>query len=261
MAERITVSAKVTGKHYYDAPAFGAPWKNETHYIITFTAEDGKVYVWKTTSFPTVETPYTGRPGCHCFEDRKGNPVEHDSIDKGDEIVFTAGVKGESEYKGVPQTELTRVKIVSRSFRAEREYERKERLEREREARKAALLESITDGDRIIKMDYRQYKEHYADCETVPGSYGEKYDAHGYKYGNPTIDVIVRAGRMKNSGVRGKHFSGYEITFTENGETRRATFRAVCEENAIKRARKAHPNGTGFDCTKVFYYNNYHRTF
>ena len=238
MAERITVSAKVAGKHYYDAPAFGAPWKNETHYIYTFTADDGKVYVWKTTSFPVISDPNTGRA--------------HDSIDKGDEIVFSAGVKGESEYKGVPQTELTRVKIVSRSFRAEREYERKERLEREREARKAALLESITDGDRIIKMDYRQYKEHYADCETVPGSYGEKYDARGYKYGNPTIDVIVRAGRMKNSGVRGKHFSGYEIEFTLDGKTGFAPYRAVCVENAIKQAQKDFPTGADFHCRRIY---------
>ena len=47
------------------------------------------------------------------------------------------------------------------------------------------------------RMRYAQYKKHYADCKTVPGSY-DKADR--------TIEVLLPEGRVKPSGVRGEHF-------------------------------------------------------
>lgn len=98
-------------------------------------------------------------------------------------------------------------------------------------------------------MPYRQYKAHYSDCETIIGSYKEYVHEYGhrYEYSPATIKVIIRDGRLKASGVRGKHFSNYWIEFTLNGgETRSESFRAVCVENAIEQARKLHPDGTYF---------------
>ena len=84
------------------------------------------------------------------------------------------------------------------------------------------------------RMLYRRYKTSFADCETVPGS----YDAE-----TKTIIVLLPAGRMKPSGVRGQSFHYMEFTGVENvtGRKVRCTIKAVCRENAIKRLPK--------DCT------------
>ena len=47
-----------------------------------------------------------------------------------------------------------------------------------------------------IKMKYRDYKQHYADCDNL----GD------YDISRKTITVLVPDGRMKASGVRGKSF-------------------------------------------------------
>ena len=78
----------------------------------------------------------------------------------------------------------------------------------------------------IKTMHYSQYKNHYADCETVKGSYDKLCK---------TIQVIIPEGRMKKSGVRGKRFRGYQIGLTkQNGEHGYCTYRAVSKENAMK---------------------------
>lgn len=86
----------------------------------------------------------------------------------------------------------------------------------------------------IEKMLYKRYKQHFADCQTVPGSYNEI---------TKTIDVILPEGRMKPSGVRGQsykymHFDGVESL---TGRKVNMTIKATCLENAIKRLPK--------DCT------------
>ena len=76
-------------------------------------------------------------------------------------------------------------------------------------------------------MYYGQYKKHYADCETVPGSYDKQ---------TKSIEVIIPDGRMKASGVRGKRFHGYQIGLTDkNGKHYYCTYKAISEENAMKR--------------------------
>ena len=53
------------------------------------------------------------------------------------------------------------------------------------------------------RMKYSQYKKHYADCKTVPGTYDtiEK-----------SIIVLIPEGRMKNSGVRGQRYNYYRFS-------------------------------------------------
>lgn len=85
-------------------------------------------------------------------------------------------------------------------------------------------------------MPYRQYKQHYADCNTIPGS----YDAV-----SKTIKVEIPEGRMKASGVRGQrfrylHFSGVEIA---TGRKVSCTVKAITMENARKRL----PDGCVWD--------------
>lgn len=78
------------------------------------------------------------------------------------------------------------------------------------------------------KMLYRRYKQHFADCETVPGSYDPA---------SKTIEVLLPEGRLKPSGTRGKRFHwltfhGVEIA---TGRTVRCTIKATCTANAVKR--------------------------
>lgn len=234
-SERITISGILSGSYSYNRPAFG--YGEETVHIYKITSEDGKVYVWKTTSSLYMEVPYSGRPGFHNYEDRKGNPIDYVVPAKGDAVTITAAVKGESEYKGEKQTELQRVKVTG-IFPKEKEKP---------EFKKQEL--TLAEGDRVIKMPYKQYKDHYSDCETVDGSFFR--DEHT---GCSFIDVVVRNGRMKASGVRGQHFAGYEIEWFEGSEKCFCTFKAVSEDNALKQARKAFPDGTDYNCRKIYFY-------
>ncbi len=81
---------------------------------------------------------------------------------------------------------------------------------------------------KIERMYYGKCKKHYADCETVPGSYDK---------GTKSIDVIIPDGRMKPSGTRGQSFHWMEFQGVENGTGRkvRITIKATCRENAVKR--------------------------
>ena len=118
--------------------------------------------------------------------------------------------------------------------RIERALTREEREEMKREEQ----LANINEGDTIMTMTYRNYKDHYSDCETLAGSFiRSDYDA-------PTIDVIVRKGRLVPSGVRGQSFSGYEIQYKMDGIVGSVVYRAVCEDNAVKRFRKSCPDAT-----------------
>lgn len=81
-----------------------------------------------------------------------------------------------------------------------------------------------------IRMTYRQFKTSYADCETKPGTYDKN---------TKSIVVIIPDGRMKPSGVRGRHFIGYQLwLINEKGEYKYCTYRATCIENAEKQHRK-----------------------
>ena len=242
---RIESTVTMKGIYSYERAAYG--YGTETAYIYNMVAEDGTVYVWKTTSFMVLE-----------FEDEKGwitkkNGKTYNTakINKGDIIRIKATVKGQSEYKGQMQTEVNRVTVLERTFKAATPEEIMAQKEAEKKAKKAEQLASIGANDFLWEMPYRQYKEHYGDCETLIGSYDnhEKESLNSRRRIAPTIVVIIREGRLKNSGVRGKHYSGYELK-NANGE--RIVYRAVCEGNAIRRAEKEF--GGEWKCTKIYDY-------
>ena len=80
--------------------------------------------------------------------------------------------------------------------------------------------------EQIKRMRYSQYKNHYSDCHTVPGSYDKT---------TRSIEVILPEGRIKPSGVRGKRFHGYQIGLADkDGKHHYCTYRAVSEENAMR---------------------------
>ncbi len=228
---RIEKQVTLIGEYSFTRRAFGG-YRDEQVYIYKMTDNEGKVYVWKTTGHLMKET-VLGKP-----ED------EYREVDtyfpkKGDVFVIRATVKGETEYKGEPQTEINRVIV--------KEVISKYEAVKVAKAEKQKQSLDLEAGDRIVEMFYRSYKQHYADCETVEGSYDDEFR---------TIKVIVRAGRMKANGVRGEHFKGYELV-NENNE--HITYRAVCEDNALKRAHKEYPNHT-WECVHIYDYRAVHRT-
>ena len=194
-----------------------------THFIHTFADADGNIMVWKST-----------------------NPVDYikddcyEFIPEGSLVELTGTVKEHSEYKGTEQTVLTRCKFKL----VERAKTTAEVKKEKAEEQKATL----NGKDFIWTMPYKQYKEHYADCETVAGSYNSHTDDRGYSHGVPTIDVIIREGRLKASGVRGQHFHSYEFT-TADGQ--KVCYRAVCEENARKQMKKDYPESENWECTEI----------
>ena len=242
MAQRIKAVVTMKNIYSYEAPAYGYGY--ETKYIYTMVAEDGTVYVWKTTTFMGYEVE---DPNGWIIREKKGQEVVYrfDNINKNDVIEITASVKGQGEYKGQPQTELTRVKVVSRIVKAKT---KEEIIDEKKQEQK----ETLKPGDFIWRMPYKQYKDHYSDCETIAGSYdsGER----AYRRVAPSIEVIIREGRLKNSGVRGEHFIGYEILFNEDGKQVRTVYRAVSEENAIKRFNKDFPNATDVKMGQIYDY-------
>lgn len=221
-AERITIIVTLVGEYSF-ANRFN-PYLGKTT-IYKMQDADGKVYVWKTSG---------------CLQYNPADESQYRCIIKNDVIEITASIKGESEYKGEPQTELIRVKVnrvvkehITKAFREQQLKEKQ--------------MKSLGEGDRLWEMPYRQYKMHYADCETLAGSYREierGRDAGSY------ITIILREGRLKASGVRGEHYSGY---CCENEKGEKVAYRAVNEENAVKRANKEFPGHT-WEVVKIYRY-------
>ena len=214
---REKVKVEIIGKYSYERQAY-VPWETEVVSIYKMLKDDGEILVWKTTgglgNWKTVITP----KGQH--------RSEYEGANKGDKVVIQYTVKEQSEYKGEPQTIVTRVKLVEIIEKGPSWEEIQEQKEAERQKKKEKQLASIKDGDMIYNMPYRQYKEHYADCETVIGSYNSVRN---------DIDVIVRAGRLKASGVRFKRFSHWCF---ENEKGEKYLFYAVSKENAEKQLKK-----------------------
>lgn len=212
------ISIEVKMINVYEYLDYRFDYYGTTKYIYTMADADGNVIVWKTASFMSVNL------------DDKGETWH--PIRRGDVIQITGKVKEHNEYKGTKQTVLTRCKFSLIQMAI---IKTKEQINAEKAKEQLA---SITGGDFVWRMPYRQYKRHYSDCETIAGS----YDALG------TIEVIIREGRLKNSGVRGKHFHIY--TFKCDGQ--RVSYRAVSEENARKQMIKDFPDSANWECTHIF---------
>ena len=223
IGKRVELALTVTGEYNYETHF---NWTTTTMTVYKFKDADGEVFVWKTASLLGIEGT-----------DERGD-FSWDGAHKGDFVKIKATIKDHGEYKGELQTELTRCKAISIEHAPEKPT--KEELQaKKRENQLASLLGE----DFVWTMPYKQYKEHYADCETVAGSFE-------YINGKAIITVIVREGRLKASGVRGKRYSGYHFV-NEIGEG--LIYKAVSEENAQRRANKEFP-GHDWVCDKIYRY-------
>lgn len=207
---RVEMKVKLVGEYQYDRQKY-AGYGYETVSIYKMTDDDGTIYVWKTTSW----LAYNDEP-----------------INRGSVIVIAASIKGESEYNGEAQTELTRVKVKEviemgksiEQIQAEREQARKTKRDEQ--------MASLKGDDFIWRMPYKQYKERYADCETVIDSFNRP------RFGTASIEVIIREGRLKASGVRGKHFHSFRLGWEEEDGKHTSPFVAVDLDHAMAQAQK-----------------------
>lgn len=220
IGQKVEADVLVIGEFEYTDYNFS--YYGTTHYIYSFADQEGNVLVWKTSSFMAI-----GDVGCEGWM----------PIHKGDKIHLKGTVKEHSEYKGTEQTVLQRCK-----YSLIEKAPTKEELD---EANRKAQIESLAEGDFIWEMPYKQYKEHYSDCETVIGSFRPRKDDVS------TIQVIIRNGRLKASGTRGKHYSGYQF---QTADGKLVCYRAVSEETAKKQLLKEFPNGAEWKCVKIFDY-------
>ena len=221
IGKRLTV--KVTYKSSFEYTDYKFSYYGTTHFIHTFEDSEGNILVWKSTNV---------------VEYVDGD--EFKFIPTGSTVEMTGTVKEHSIYKDTEQTIITRCKFKLISIGKTDDEIRQEKAE----AQKA----TITDKDFIWEMPYKQYKEHYSDCETIVGSFDRHEDSYGNCHGVPTIKVIIREGRLKNSGVRGQHF--YYFTFKKDDH--QLSYRAVCEENARKQMLKEHPNNKDWECIRIY---------
>lgn len=217
MANKFEGVVKFTNQYSFWSNSYS--YRGTEIYIYKFEDSDGNIYVWKTGSILQLDCKEMGVDG-------------KDSSDYfpevGATIKIAASIKGENEYRGEHQIVLNRVKVV-KIIDQPLSKEEKEKIKRE------SQLETLKDGDFVWEMPYRQYKNHYADCETLAGSFvsGE--------YGGPAlISVIIREGRLKNSGVRFQKFDTYRFVTPDRKHVR--CMYAVSEENARKRVEKESPN-------------------
>lgn len=232
---RIEITVKMNNIYSYTRAAYG--YGTETAYIYNMKDAEGNVYVWKTTTMMVAEIESSKG----WITKKNGKTYDTIRINRGDEIRIKATVKGNTEYKGQPQTEVNRVAVVEIVNRC------KSKEELDEEKRKEQLA-SLQNGDFVWNMPYKQYKNHYSDCETIAGSYMK------VNYEPATISVIIREGRLKNSGTRGRHFNGYAFEYMEDGKKYHVCYRAINEENAFKRLTKENPEATDIECVKIYMY-------
>lgn len=236
------ISLEVTYKKYFSYQTHYT-YYGETHNVFILEDENGNCIVWNTTGW---------------IEDKKFVD-EHGMckmIWKGSKLLLTATVKEHSEYKGTKQTVISRprFKLVELA-KSHEEIQREKEAEQERKRKEQ--YDSIKGHDEVWEMPYKQYKEHYSDCETIIDSYDPRVDSRGNPIGHPTIKVIIREGRLKKSGVRGQRYKGFEFT-TDTGST--VCYRAISEETARKRMKKEYPNRNteAWECTKIYNYQDVH---
>ena len=234
------IEVTVQGICSYEAASYTGQ-STETKYIYTMQGSDGTVYAWKhTTSILGYEEEVEG--GEYHYINKDGKKVIFHRINKDAVIVISATVKGEDEYNGQPQTVVNRVKLRKvllngKSFeeiQAEKEAEEKRKKE-EKERKIQEQIDSLTGDDFIWeRMPYKQYKDHYGDCETI-------IDSFVRERGRCYIDVIVREGRLKASGSRGK---SYHYFLLQNDKGKKVCYKAINHENAIRRAEKEYAETT-----------------
>ena len=238
IGDKITITATVKTKHEYQTHY---AWVTQTHTIFVFEDADGQVYVWNTQSWFSIKT--------ETLTSETGETRDiYDSIERGDIVTIKGTIKEFGEYNGTPQTVLTRVKVIERTFRADRWEEIQAAKQAAREAKREAQLASLQGEDFIWEMPYAQYKEYYSDCETVTDSY--RVSERG---GCKLISVIIREGRLKGSGVRGKTFNRYAFRVNLNDkEWTWAVYKAVDFDHAEARVKKEYPD-CSYELDKIYW--------
>ena len=229
---RSELIVKLLGVYHYEKTPF-CGYGVEYHNIYKMS-DDNNIYVWDTTTDMTVDVPYTGREGHHYHTDRKGNPIERVVVNSGACLKIRCTIIGDNDYKGEKQVKVNRVKVVELICNGKSEDEIEEERRKKDEDILNSQMASLNEGDQVLSMTYANYKKHYSDCEKVRGSFT-------VINGVARISVIVRKGRMVNSGVRGKSFRSYTICFKLESVPHKANFRAVSYENAVKQCRKLYP--------------------
>ncbi len=198
----MTITATLIYRFTYENPFSYSKWDEGRGYIFK---DERRKYIWKTTG--------------HGMQDKNKESVK---CVIGNKYSFEATEKGVITYKDEEETVLIRCKNFE--CVAEKEY-----APVKKGITKAEQMATLKEGDQIITMDYARYKKHYSDCEKVVGSYVAFGCGEG---GEQYIDVIVRAGRMKNSGVRGKSYGYYRF---ETPEGEYIDLKAISEETASRR--------------------------
>jgi len=230
---RDKITAEITIVGYYEFTSYSFSYYGNLTRIYKMKDEDGNILVWKTGSCMSVVVGV----------DKYGNDIFH-VAGKGDKLEITGTVKDHSVYKDEEQTVLTRVKF--KFIEKTVTFDEKVQLTQKEQ------LDTLNEGDFVWEMPYKQFKEHYSDCETLYHSYDDHAEEcrHTNEHIPATIVVIIREGRLKKSGVRGEHFSGYEF---ENELGKKVTYRAVNEDNALRRCKKDFPENE-WKCVKIYRY-------
>lgn len=139
--------------------------------LYVFKDDDGQEYVYTTSKNFLV----AGH-----FEDvnRAEDWVIDWAVHVGGRIMLKGSVKGEREYNGKSQIQLTRCKVLS-------VLDEGPSPEELHEIKKQEQRNSIRVQDNVIRVSYKEYKEKYDKCETVIDSF-ERTPKGCF------IDVIIR---------------------------------------------------------------------
>lgn len=153
----------------------------------------------------------------------------------GDVVEFTCGVTDiVKTFRGEERTKIVRCsQFILRDHTDLGGDYAKTFLKREKQ------LDSKQPGDMIITMTYSNYKKFYSDCETLAGSFEPAYNGKA-----AIITVIIRAGRLKSSGTRGKQYCYYVFQEVGKDDAEQVTIKAMSEDNARKQLGHKYPNQT-----------------
>ncbi len=157
----------------------------------------------------------------------------------GDVVEFKCGITDTiKSFRGIEQTKIVRCSQFALRDHIDLEDEATQRaLKRIQD--KERQLTSIKQGDSLYTMTYSNYKKYYSDCETLIDSFEPASESKA-----AIITVIVRAGRLKGSGTRGRQYSYYVFQEVGKDNTEQVTIKAICEDNARRQLKHRYPNQT-----------------
>ena len=224
VGEKIEFTAIVKRSFSYERPSYYG-YGTELCFVHEFVDENGNVFVWYSTASIEAREGDTVKVRGTIKKHAEYTPKENVIFDEGNTRCY------EDSKIVVKQTILTRCKVETIATPEPEEPQQEP--------------EEINGA--VYHMPYRQYKDHYADCKTVAGSYNE--NTH-------EIDVIIPEGRMKKSGVRGEHYAGYEMEWTDStdGKTYKTCYRAIDADHAEKHLLRDYKTATNITFSRIYFY-------